>query len=361
MSRPIIPRPDTSVVNAYDYKYPAGKMNPVEKRIITRNVCIDSLFRKNYSKTKSNNFLVTLPEPINNVVSMSVASIEFPNCWYTFDSKNKSNEFTITLYNVPTPSDVASPYPPVIVHKIVIPDGNYRSDVFRDSMNNMFSNLRNGLEFLYFDVNENTAKCVIRSKALGDDSMNIFKDADILTLDPTNSFYFTVDFSITNEPDRPLYLNAGWMMGFRDSSYTIGYNASPHVDILSAPFIAGSASAKEYHWYLEGESSYGSNVQNYIYLEIDDFHRNFVTNSVVANSIDGNYLGNNVMGRISVVSGMYTTITNTASDKIFKKREFFGPTKLEKINVRLLNKYGEPIEMNENDFSFALEIEQIYS
>jgi hypothetical protein len=67
------------------------------------------------------------------------------------------------------------------------------------------------------------------------------------------------------------------------------------------------------------------------------------------------------MGRISVVSGMNTIITNTASDRVFKKREYFGPIKLEKLNVRLLNRFGEPILMNDNDFSFTLEIEQLYS
>ena len=67
------------------------------------------------------------------------------------------------------------------------------------------------------------------------------------------------------------------------------------------------------------------------------------------------------MGRISVTTGMNTIITNTASDRVFKKREYFGPVKLEKLHIRLLNKFGEPILLNENDFSFALEIEQLYS
>jgi hypothetical protein len=67
------------------------------------------------------------------------------------------------------------------------------------------------------------------------------------------------------------------------------------------------------------------------------------------------------MGRISVVSGMNTIITNTASDCVFKKREYFGPVKLEKMNIRLLNRFGEPILMNDSDFSFTLEIEQLYS
>ena len=361
MSRPIINKPNPTVINTYDYKYPAGKINPVEKRINVKNLCIDSVFRKNYDKTKSNNFTFTLPEIINNVISLNVSAIEFPNCWYTFDGRNKSNEFTITIYNAPSPSDTAEVYPPEITHVIQIPSGNYRSDMFRDSINNLFSNIRYGLEYIYFDVNELTSKCVFRSKSSGDDIKNLFMNSDILNADPSNSFYFTLNFSVDSDPERPLYMNAGWMMGFRKSFYTVSYTDPPYSDIISGSFTAGTLGAKDYNWYIEGESSYGSNIQNYIYLEIDDFHKNFVTNTVIANSDNENYLGNNIMGRISVVSGMNTIITNTASDRVFKKREYFGPVKLEKLNIRLLNRFGDPILMNDNDFSFTLEIEQLYS
>lgn len=381
MSRPIINKPIIPVINTHEYKYPAGKINPVEKRINTKNLCIDSLFRKNYDKTKCNNFTFFLPEVINNVISLNVSAVEFPNCWYTFDSRNKSNEFTITLYNTPSPSDTAEVYPAKITHVIQIPSGNYRSDLFSMSMNNMFSNLRNGLEFLYFDVNELTSKCVIRSKSSGDDTKSLFMNSDILwgytrkengiaVLDdndipildiPTNVFYFTLNFAVDSDPERPLYLNAGWMMGFRKSYYVVNYSDTPYSDIITGNFTSGTLSSKDYNWYIDGESSYGSNIQNYIYLEIDDYHKNFVTNTIVCNSIHENYLGNNIMGRISVVSGMNTIITNTASDCVFKKREYFGPVKLEKMNIRLLNRFGEPIIMNDNDFSFTLEIEQLYS
>lgn len=295
---------------------------------------------------------------------MKVTSVEFPNCWYTFDSKTRSNEFTITLYNTPTPSDLIGllVYPPVITHVIKIPEGNYRSDTLTELMNNMFSNLRGGLEFIYFDINENNSHTTFRTKANGDDVMNIYMNSDILTLDPSNNFYFTVDFTLGDfDGERPLYQNAGWMMGFRSDFYVVQYNPEPVSDIISAPFIVGTSFAKDYNWNLTSESSYGSNIENYVYLEIDDFHKNFITNSVVGSSTRGNYLGNNIIGRISVVSGMYTTITNTASDKIFKKREYFGPVKIEKFHVRLLNRFGEPIQMNDNDFSFTIELEQFYS
>ena len=67
------------------------------------------------------------------------------------------------------------------------------------------------------------------------------------------------------------------------------------------------------------------------------------------------------MGRIQIVTGFNTILTNNNSDLVFKKREYFGPVKLEKVHIRLLNKYGEPVDLNGNDFSFVLEIEQLYS
>ena len=343
-------------MNIFEYKYPVGNMNPVEKKIVTKNVCVDSIFRQFYTKTKSSSFTFALPEIINNVISMKVTSVEFPNCWYTFDSKTRSNEFTITLYNTPTPSDISGSYPDVIQHTIRIPEGNYRSDVFSTVLNNIFSNIRGGLEFIYFNVNENNSRCCFSTKAYGDDAINTYTNADLLLLDPSNNFYFTLDFALDSDPDRPLYQNAGWMMGFRQASYTVKYSAEPVSDLHSASFLR-----KDYNWWLDSESSYGSNMENYLYLEIDDFHKNFITNSVVGSSIRGNYLGNNIIGRISVISGMFTTITNTASDKVFKKREYFGPVKIEKFQVRLLNRFGEPIQMNDNDFSFTVELEQIYS
>ena len=116
-----------------------------------------------------------------------------------------------------------------------------------------------------------------------------------------------------------------------------------------------------YNWLLRSETSYGSGIQNYVYLEIDDFNCNYTTNTFYANAMNDTYLGNNIMGRITVSTGMNTIITNTASDQVFKVREYFGPVKLEKMHIRLLNKFGEPVSLNGNDFSFMLELEILYS
>lgn len=67
------------------------------------------------------------------------------------------------------------------------------------------------------------------------------------------------------------------------------------------------------------------------------------------------------MARITLTSNAYTVAIDNAQDNIFKKREYFGPVKLEKMRIRLLNRFGDTIDMNENDYSFLLEVTQLYT
>ena len=322
----------------------------IDRKTTTRVLSIDSLFRKNYQTTKSTDFTYTLPDPINKVTSLKIASIEFPNSWYAFSTETGSNSFIITIYNCPTPPDAQEEYPLIMQSTIVIPDGNYRSDLLSLCINNMFSNMRNGLEYLYFDVNEINTKCIFRMKVYGDDNRNIYLLDSFLHSD----FYFTVDFAM---PHKPLYKNAGWMMGFKNSFYTVANNTeNPKRSIDAIPFTESF-----FTWHLESESSYGSSIQNYIFLEIDDFNRNSTANTFFAKTANDTYLGNNIMGRISVTSGINTVITMDGGNLLFKTREYFGPVRLEKLHIRLIDKFGDPINLEGNDFSFMLEIEQLYS
>jgi len=37
-----------------------------------------------------------------------------------------------------------------------------------------------------------------------------------------------------------------------------------------------------------------------------------------------------------------------------------GPVTIEKLKISLINRYGEPIDLNMNDFSFTLEFTEMY-
>jgi len=207
---------------------------------------------------------------------------------------------------------------------------------------------------LFFDINEFNTHCIIRTKNATDPLVpSGLTDTTITTSYP--NFYFTVDCRVLSNPNRPLFLNAGWMFGFRQPYYSSTKLAVPFIDNFN------NNSVYTYSWFLQSESSYGSSTQNYLYLEIDDFQKNYSTNTIIANSLSNTYLGNNIMGRISVTNGMNTIVNTTRGDRLFRTREYFGPIKLEKLHIRLLDKFGNPVLLIENDFSFALEIEQIYS
>jgi hypothetical protein len=51
---------------------------------------------------------------------------------------------------------------------------------------------------------------------------------------------------------------------------------------------------------------------------------------------------------------------NAIEDTIFKKRDYLGPIRLNKLHIRLLNKFGDVVDLNENDFSFSLEVSILY-
>ena len=78
------------------------------------------------------------------------------------------------------------------------------------------------------------------------------------------------------------------------------------------------------------------------------------------NNETSSYLGKNIMNRISLTSNPNTVLDNTAADMTSKKREYFGPVKLEKMRIRILNRFGDVLDMNKNDYSFVLEINQLY-
>jgi hypothetical protein len=251
-------------------------------------------------------------------------------------------QFEITLYNINTLTiDVSGNFIYTNeTYTITIPPGNYTSAQFKTILNNIFINTTGkGLKFLYVDISIQI-NTIIRANNIPYDPSNMNYSPD---------FYFKINFGLVNTP---LYKTAGWMMGFRKETYTIK-KSNNYTNIIDAqtPII--------YNAYLISESTYGNTIDNYIFLEIDDYHNNFPTNTFVSiNSTS--YIGKNILARIVLNSGANTVITDNAGDRILKKREYFGPIKLEKFRIRLINRFGDVIDINQNNYSFVLELKQLY-
>ena len=277
---------ETTFIYTQPSNYFKGDLNPLEKRFITRGVCIDTLFRPNYFNSSSTDFVYEFPENYKNIVSMKISAIEIPITWYSFSTQKKNNTFKINLTTV------------------VIPDGNYTNATITAFMN------QPGIlpPLIVFSIDPATTKSSFSAP-----------------------FSFTLDFSVGS---LSIFQTAGWNLGFRKSTYT------------------GSI--------ITSESSWGSSFDNYFFIEIDDFQRNFISDSIVSVTNSG-YVGKNIIARIPISNSYNTIMTSNDSDALFKTREYLGPVRLEKLHIRLLNRFGMVIDLNQNDYSIMIELTQLFS
>ena len=58
--------------------------------------------------------------------------------------------------------------------------------------------------------------------------------------------------------------------------------------------------------------------------------------------------------------GKGVVLFDDCTDKITKKRHYFGPVNIDKLHIKLMDEYGQPIDLLGMDYSFALEFQILY-
>jgi hypothetical protein len=146
----------------------------------------------------------------------------------------------------------------------------------------------------------------------------------------------------------------GSFLGFSKRYYEV-HRTDTYTD-----YVYNGNNILTYEAVLQSDSAYGNGSVNYIFISIDDFNKNFISNTIIASS-ENNYLGDNIIGRVSINESFNSIMLHTASDKIFKQRDYLGPVNLNKFRIKLLDKYGNVLDLNNNDFSMSIEMTQLYS
>jgi len=263
---------------------------------ITRCINIDTLFRPNYESTKPTDFVFHFPETLDRVVSLKLSAMELPTI-PTIDSTN--NTFTVTSS--------------IDTYTISIPLGAPTLDEIKTLVNAQFLDNSIGLNFDALD-----------GKA-------------VFNVDEPDTYI--INFTPVSCDAVQLARTAGWYMGFRDLTYTFDTALAASATFGTVPF--------------------------YVFLDLDDFNRNYVSNTIVSTNqrlvaakpsptTATSYIGNTVIARIVLSPDSNTFVADNGSDMVFKKREYFGPVRLDKLRVRLLDKFGYVINL-QDDFSFLLE------
>ena len=93
---------------------------------------------------------------------------------------------------------------------------------------------------------------------------------------------------------------------------------------------------------------------------MNDYHNNFTTDSVISLVCNNKYISNNILSVLPVIGNANTIMFDKTSGENIS-REYFGPVKLTKLTIRILNQYGEVLDLNGYDYFIILELQQIYN
>jgi hypothetical protein len=329
-----------------------------------------------YTQSSPTNYIFKLKEPIKNVVSVRLSSIEIPNSFYTF-SRARGN----VLFQIQYPSSTYST-PGIKKYTLEIPAGNWDSSVFPDyslagygSNPGGFNNLPLGsgvfspawnyypsvLWKICYAINSfftNTSNLPVGFTPIGPNSFFSVQYGDINCgkISITNigingpipfDIYWEVDpdavsdntiqltGSYPQNPTNPLNrigsvaadFGLGYNLGFRQTSY------------LSNTLI-------------NAEAILNTIDTNYVFLTLDPDWK-----VIEQETPDRTQLYS--FAKIVITSPKFSINYDSGNNTLTKEYYLKQPTNIHSIPVRLSDPYDQDIDLNGLDFSFTLECREV--
>ena len=274
--------------------------NQLKNRIIISQLSIDSKFRKDYFNTQSTDFIIDLTTSLKNVISMRLASLEIPNISHVISANLGTNSFKFTKDNIST--------------HVTIPSGNYEYWLLASKINAATS--------------QNGGNLTSLGATISIDATSLRTTIKSTTGSPIN-----IDFGNPVNPQAPPMRTLGWLLGFRNRKYEghTEYTSEGAVD------MAGS---------------------NYFFLCINDFNQS--VHDVVTAVYENSFMQDNILARIPMREGKGVVLFDDCTDKITKKRHYFGPVNINKLHIKIIDEFGMPIDLLAADYSLALEFQILY-
>jgi hypothetical protein len=270
-------------------------MTNVTKTKKSKYVNIDTKFRDEYNSNVTSDYNVTLPERITDVRSISVTNVEIPITFFNISENLGNNAMKVG-------SSV-----------IIVPDGEYT-----------LTTLVAALNVTTIDITFSTATS----------SNKITITADTGT--------FAIDFGVDSIGGFAKYnfkSRLGWLMGFRNQTYSI---SSSGTTTMTSEFLVDLSGPR------------------YLYLVIDEFTGNGNQKSFVS-PLPSSVINKNILARVPLNKQTYPFMSvlpmGLSTGLLSDVRSYTGKVDIQKLNVQLVNENGIAMNLNGADFSFCLEIE----
>ena len=318
-------------------EYHTNKINPLPKNTTSTLLNINTKFRKNFYETSATDFVLDLPEEFKNVVSITVVSVQVPNSNYTFCSSYGTNEFTVELFDLSGNLATTDWDNTVRETKVIkIKEGIYTGPILQDYLNtNVFSigELKrigckyDGISRKFRFFRDFRAE----EKGGMKDTTNIKR-------------CFNIDFRLNEDKNRPIQMNMGWILGYRQQYYNW---EEDYVDASGVNFKLDQG--------YNPEAVYDNLGSRYFILCIDDFNKNY------SNTLSSPFT-ESVFNNETAIAKVPNNPNSVNFDDIFyqSRRNYFGPVNIKKIKIQLLDELGRVVDLNNNDFSYSIQIEQLY-
>jgi hypothetical protein len=326
-------REKTEFIHVQNSDFMPGKLNPLQTRVISKCLTIDTRFRDNFYSTQSSDFQFQLPLTLNKVVSMSLSSFEIPVSFYGISSGYGNNFLFIKIFH----PDFENTYNDELIEKdkiIIVPDGNYNAQDLINIINkllcpvnidgtpvnpdDLFSYIQLSLDIS--ETGSGTGKVTIYTTGL--------KSSNIKSI--------TLDFArdINGLPNNnEISSKIGWNLGFTQPKY-------------------------------EGKTVYLSDTIiepatiRYIYLAVDDY--NSSVNDLFMTAFNVSLMSPNVIARISIKGTYFSLLMENDLSMVTEPRIYFGPVEIQRLRIRLYDDHGRILQMNNANFSFCLVFKMLY-
>ena len=277
-------------------------MTNVMKPGKTKYINIDTRFREDYDMNTLSKQNVSLPERYTDVRNISVVSAEIPMSYYNISSALGNNSFKAKRRDEFNDDH------------IIIPDGQYTLVDLMTKINVEAPNIINA---------------VTKDGITGKVNLNSMPGVEPI-------FDFTIDEN-GNRSRFGFKSSLGWLLGFR----------KPIVDDETDDNIASSL------------PNIGG--PRYLYLVVDEFTSSGNQSSFVS-PLPNSLINKNILARISVSKQDYpfgSILPANLSNGLLMTdvRSYTGKVDIQKLNIQLVNEFGNVLDLNGDDFSFCLKIE----
>lgn len=237
------------------------------------------------------------------------------------------------------------------------PDGSFKyvtdenGDNIQDAYGNLKIQLKSG-EYLYIS---NELK----------NTSDLRFDYYVKTSEGVQGYFYSnqsnieIDFTVNSSGQFEKYnfkSKFGWLLGFRNLTYTISFlYTPPEGDYDPTDRLGPDGQALTY-----GEFLVDLNTVRYVYLALEEFNKssqNSFVSPTASSLINKNIIARISLDRSNYGFGSYLPANNQNGLLLSDTRVYSGKIDMNRLNLQIVNDVGIPLPLNGSDFSLCLQVE----